>query len=161
MAAGSTDKPHVRLRRKAMDYLARREHSFEELRQKLAETFPDDDASLLTDILARLRDENLQSDSRFVESYVRFRSIKGHGPLKISAELQQKGVDAGLVRDSLYAAGYDWRELAQQALRKRFGGAVAETRTEQQKQYRFLAQRGFASEDIQALLRSSKPYIQD
>ena len=52
-----TEKPEIAIRRAAMDLLARREHSFKELTQKLSSRFPDED---IQSPLERLRDENLQ-----------------------------------------------------------------------------------------------------
>jgi SOS response regulatory protein OraA/RecX len=65
------------LRRAAMDCLARREHSFYELQQKLTKKFPDTDPELLHTIADKLRVEGLQSDARFAESYVRYRKSRG------------------------------------------------------------------------------------
>ena len=65
------------LRRAAMDYLARREQSFYELTQKLNKKFPESDSDLLVEVLDILKAENLQSDDRFTESYVRYRKSRG------------------------------------------------------------------------------------
>ena len=66
-----------------MDFLARREHSFFELSQKLIKKFPDTAPEQLTAIIKTLQDENLQSDDRFAESYVRYRRSRGFGFLHI------------------------------------------------------------------------------
>ena len=65
------------LRRAAMDFLARREHSVYELKQKLFIKYPDSTLGDLENTLDELRQENLQSDHRFDESYVRYRKTKG------------------------------------------------------------------------------------
>ena len=65
------------LRRAAMDYLARREHSIYELKQKLFIKYPDSTLEDLENALDELRSENLQSDHRFAECYVRYRKSKG------------------------------------------------------------------------------------
>ena len=77
------------LRRIAMDFLARREHSEQELRQKLKARA--DDADEVEAALHKLKDEGLQSDERFTEAYVHHRVNAGIGPLKIRYELRQKG----------------------------------------------------------------------
>ena len=66
------------VRRAAMDILARREHCCAELKRKLqAKSFSGD---TIDTVLRQLQDEGLLSDSRFAESYVRFRAMKGFGP---------------------------------------------------------------------------------
>ena len=55
------------LRRAAMDYLARREHSFYELKHKLHVKFPRFKPEIIHDTVHALRVENLQNDERFVE----------------------------------------------------------------------------------------------
>jgi len=87
------------IRSKAMDLLARREHSAQELRQKLKTREYDIDA--IDEILQALKEDRLQSDERFTESYVNHRFNAGVGPLKIRYELRQKGVSDRLVDEFL------------------------------------------------------------
>lgn len=147
--AQRTEKPEIAIRRAAMDLLARREHSFLELAQKLSPKFPDDD---VLPPLKKLRDENLQSDQRYLEAYIRFRRNKGFGPLKIEAELYPKGLDSEQVRENLYAGENDWTELCQQVLAKRFPALDKNNLKERAKAERFLVQRGFSSDQIRAAI---------
>lgn len=157
MSRGAADeKPHIRLRRAAMDCLARREHSRHELSTKLSDKFPDlDRETLIEPVLEQLAGENLQSDERFVENFVRYKSGRGAGPLKIQAELRHKGIDDALLRRHLHDGVHDWRELARQALEKKYGESVPDSPREQQRRYRFLAQRGFDSEQIRAAMKDA------
>ena len=151
----SEEKPEITVRRAAMNLLARREQSFFELIQKLTLKYPDfDKQETILPALEKLREENLQSDARFVESYVRYRSSRGMGPLKIQAELDQKGVSSSLIRAELYSEEIDWFELCRQALERKFSEAPAADLREKvkEKRYRFLSQRGFDSEQIRAVL---------
>tara|TARA_R110000772_G_scaffold129011_5_gene236880 strand:- start:102 stop:620 length:519 start_codon:yes stop_codon:yes gene_type:complete len=149
--AQRTEKPETAIRRAAMDLLARREHSFMELTQKLSARFPDED---VLPPMARLRDENLQSDQRYLEAYIRFRRNKGFGPLKIEAELYPKGLDSEQVRGELYAEDNNWLDLCTQALEKRFPGFNKTNLKERAKCERFLVQRGFSHELIRAAIAS-------
>jgi len=79
----------IEARKKAMDLLARREHARGELERKLAAA--GFDADIAADVLQRLADEGLQSDRRFVESFVQSRINQGKGPLRIHADLGQRG----------------------------------------------------------------------
>ena len=84
MARNPDEKPAITVRRAAMNLLARREQSFFELVQKLTRKYPDfDREDIILPAIEKLREEDLQCDARFVESYVRYRSTRGMGPLKI------------------------------------------------------------------------------
>ncbi|MBV1878497.1 MAG: RecX family transcriptional regulator [Pseudomonadales bacterium] len=169
------------IRRAAMDLLARREHSYQELMVKLtrrfrkvllarasreiptsckietetqldvraeidtnlndaekndaekndAESNSEIDIEHLIEIeITKLRDENLQSDYRLAEAYIRSRSNRGQGPIKIKAELRAKGLVDRMIIDAFDMAAIDWPLLAQVVRDKKFGDA--ETRCKQQ-----------------------------
>ena len=70
--------------------LTRRDHSYKELIEKLVvKGFDRFESQAIVDILA---EQGWQSDQRFAESYTRYRIKKGFGPVKISFELQQRGI---------------------------------------------------------------------
>ncbi|MGI9275712.1 MAG: regulatory protein RecX [Endozoicomonas sp.] len=134
------------VRRAAMDLLARREHSYVELERKLGSRFPE---NLVSESLQRLVDEGLQSDERFVESYVYSRQQRGYGPVRIRSELHQKGVDSELVAGFLFEEDETWLEMASGLRVKKFGEAVPRDAKSRAKQFRYLAQRGFSPRQIQ------------
>ena len=138
-----------------MNLLARREQSLHELQQKLVQKFPgfDPETDILP-VLERLREENLQSDARFVENYVRYRYSRGFGPLKIRQELGQKGVGSQDIATALRNPDIDWFELCRLAMVKKYPGALPASMAEKDQCYRFLAQRGFESEQIRAVLKA-------
>jgi regulatory protein len=142
-------KPEISIRHAAMNLLARREHSFHELEQKLSARFPDED---VRSEIEKLRDENLQSDQRFLEAYIRDRASRGVGPLKIEAELYPKGFDASEVKQVLYSGDYDWQESCRQAKEKRFPQLDTKNAKEKAKCQRFLQGRGFGFDDIKGAL---------
>src|SRR5690554_546207 len=89
---GSADIGEIR--EAALRLLARREHSVAELSRKLLQRGwrePEAEATI-----ARLAAENLQSDQRFAESYARSRAARHYGPLRIRAELAERGIDRDL-----------------------------------------------------------------
>jgi len=136
-----------------MNLLARREQSFLELSQKLSDKFPDfDKAGVILPALKKLREEKLQSDERFAESYVRYRKTRGMGPLKIGMELEQKGVNSSLVQNELYSEENDWVEQCWEVMLRKFPDGPSQTLEEKQKQYRFLNQRGFESDQIRLVI---------
>lgn len=136
------------LRLAAMNYLARREHSAQELQDKLAAR--SEDLILVRGVVERLAEQGLQSDERFVESFLRSRFQQGKGPLRIAQELRQKGVAEQLVDRGLKEFGADWWQLARDVRHKRFGSAPPEDLKAKAKQLRFLQYRGFTTDQAYA-----------
>jgi len=139
------------IRNKAMDLLARREHSEQELRQKLKTREYDADA--IDEVLQALKEDRLQSDERFTESYVNHRFNAGVGPLKIRYELRQKGVSDGLVDEFLEPLSDQWDELMTRQRIRKFGAPIPDDYAERMKQARFLQNRGFSPESVMRLFR--------
>jgi len=138
----------VAARKKAMDYLARREHSREELEQKLAKA--GFDAGIAAEAVDRLAAADLQSDERFAEAFVHARVRRGKGPVRIRSELNERGVAGSIAGEALAAADTDWRALAIDARRRKFGDATPKDFADKARQMRFLQYRGFETEQIQA-----------
>ena len=140
---------HVQsIRERAMNYLARREHSVKELRQKLSKAGFEVDEIETT--IARLTEQDLQSDQRFAESYTHHRSKRGFGSQWIVNELKQRGVDGELINNLFKQLEIDWFELAASVRTKRFGEDSPTEIKERVKQQRFLYYRGFTQEQITA-----------
>ncbi|WP_216638457.1 regulatory protein RecX [Endozoicomonas arenosclerae] len=138
------------IRRAAMDLLARREHSFRELEGKLKLRFPESD---LTPALERLREEGLQSDERFLESFIRSRTAKGYGPVRIRSELFRKGLESQLIAECLLDDDDLWLEMVEEQRRRKFGDEQPLNTKDKSKQYRFLAQRGFTGSQISSCFK--------
>ena len=138
-------------RNKAMDLLARREHSAAELRQKLKLREFDSDAIELA--LESLQRDNLQSDSRFTESYINHRSNAGLGPIKIVLELRQRGVDETLAHQHMSALSINWNDRLEQQRIKKYGEQIPPDYAQKMKQARFLQNRGFSPESVMRLFR--------
>jgi len=135
----------------ALRLLARREHSERELRHKLTgRKFGDD---IIDTVVAELVAQGLLSDRRFADAYARGRYERGFGPLRIQAELQERGVTADLVRETLAELSGDWLDSAIRQRSKRFGAEPPGDRGERAKQMRFLQQRGFTGDQIRAVFR--------
>jgi regulatory protein len=139
---------------KAVELLARREHSARELAFKL-------DArgcnpTQVESVLARLQAERLQSDARYTEVYLHQRSEKGYGPQRIRAELQERGVAEQIIAECMRSAEdegeIDWYERAGTAYARKFGGRPIEDLKDRAKRQRFLQYRGFSHEQIAAVV---------
>ena len=134
---------------KALDLLSRREHSRKELYLKLTKRFESKENINLT--LDRLEENNLLSDSRFAEEYVLARRRKGFGPIKISMELQNKGVNKSLIFNEIQGFD-DWVDLARKSFKKKFPNGPSSDLKELQKQKNFLANKGFSFNEIESVL---------
>lgn len=141
----------VDVRRAAMDLLARREHSRQELQRKLARRFAVD-AEVIFSVINQLTQEGLQSDQRLAEALLRYRSNRGQGPLKIKAEMREKCIESALIEQIFDEANIDWFDLALRVLEKRYGKGSAVDASERAKRTRFLQQRGFSFDQIQTVM---------
>ncbi len=135
-------------RKKAMDYLARREYGRLELVRKLAQAGFDNDVSAAA--VDRLTADGLQDDRRFIENFVQSRISQGKGPIRIELDLSERGLDAGLIGEVLEDSDQDWFALAREVRVKKFGGKPAVDFKAKAKQMRFLQYRGFEQAQIQA-----------
>ena len=144
-------KPQTSIRNKAMDLLARREHSEQELRRKLKSRDHDDDA--IDGVLQELKQDHLLSDARFTEAYVNHRFNAGVGPLKIRYELRQKGITDVLADEFLEPLSDRWDQLMMQQRVRKYGETIPAGYAERMKQARFLQNRGFSPESVMRLFR--------
>lgn len=131
---------------RAVNLLARREHSQTELRTKLLKA--EFDINEINDVLDKLAAKDIQSDTRFAENYIRYRAQRGYGSQKINLELKERGVDKQTIVNAIEEAEIDWFDLAISARRKRFGEQVPDNIKDRAKQQRFLQYRGFTHEQI-------------
>jgi len=131
----------------AMALLARRDYASGELRQKLA--YQGYDPAVIEEVINELAAGRALDDARYAENYVMYRSGRGHGPLRIAADLRALGMSDPLIEAAL-ATGPDWRVLAREVRARKFGQEPPEEWTERTRQGRFLQYRGFSSDHIRA-----------
>lgn len=125
----------------ALKLLSGREHSRQELQRKLKTRFGRE--AIVDEVLDGLESSDLLSEQRFIEGYIDQRCRKGFGPLRIRAELAERGIAADRVEEALETVGPDWEGLLQRAAERKFGDASAADRREEARRGRFLEQRGF------------------
>ncbi|MBV1915992.1 MAG: recombination regulator RecX [Pseudomonadales bacterium] len=133
-----------------MNLLARREHSRTELFRKLSAKCEDFD--LLNQVLDQLVSDNLLSDSRFAEEFVRYRGNRGFGPLHIQADLKNRGVSDEIISDFIDSTDRHWYEKLSELYQKRYSGTPVSDRKEQGKRMRFLQSRGFSQSQIRRVM---------
>ena len=145
----SADRQSIRDR--ALRLLARREHSLRELTSKLQARQYDPDSVAV--VLTELADQQLQSDRRFAEVFARSRAESGYGPLRIRAQLRERGVSDEAIRAAFAQLSVDWFESCTAVWHKAFGATPDTDIKARAKQQRFLSYRGFDPADIRQLLR--------
>jgi len=135
----------------AMNLLARREHSKRELIQKLKRRFPDNPSTLEIE-LQRLEDENLQSDQRFAECFVRMRSERGYGLIRVQQDMRSRGLSDFEISEAIERADVDWSALAEEVFYKKFGDRAVADIKDKARRVRFMQYRGFSGDEYQHLL---------
>lgn len=129
--------------------LARREHSQKEIVQKLQ--LRGFQVQEVEPVLADFVKRNWQDDVRYTDSFVRQRLSSGYGPMRIHYDLQQRGiqnVDLDALADQ-YVEG--WQQLLYTVYQSKFDDQTVLSQKEWLKRCRFLLQRGFSHDMINAL----------
>lgn len=137
---------------RAVNLLSRREHSQKELRTKLLKA--EFELNEIDNTIDKLTKADIQSDARFAENYLRYRSQRGFGSVKIKLELKERGVDNDIINTAFDQAEIDWFKLANTVRNKRFGEQAPDNLKDRAKQQRFLQYRGFNHEQINESLNS-------
>lgn len=135
----------VELRARALRLLARREHTRQELENKLS---PHAGSSAeLQGLISGLKQKNQLSEERFAEGRARQLARK-YGAARIRQDLKAKGVSDELISR---VTGDGELERARAILERKYREPAA-NRAERAKRMRFLQGRGFSHEVIHAVL---------
>ena len=134
------------LRHTAMNFLSRREYSTEELRQRLRRK--DFDPDEIEQTLTKLVNDNLLSDERFCQAYLRYRASRGFGLNRIRQELAERGINGEMASSCEQRLTIDWQQNARDVLLKKFTTIAKNDFTLSVKQKKFLQYRGFRREDF-------------
>jgi regulatory protein len=135
------------IRAAALALLARRDWLASELSSRLRASGCEPHAAAA--VIAELVRERLLDDARYAERYVASRAERGHGPVRIAADLASLGAPRDLIEAAL-EAGPDWRAVAAAVRRRKFGATPPDSWAEKGRQARFLQYRGFSSDHIRA-----------
>jgi regulatory protein len=148
------DPGYRRAIERAVRLLAQREHSVQELTEKLRGKGID--AALASLVVDDLRGRGMQSDARFAEAFVHSRIGRAQGPIRIREELRQRGIHDELADEMLTESGEYWLELAKATRAKKFGDAAPSDRDDWGRQARFLARRGFPADLVYRVLDAAR-----
>ena len=151
------DLNEAEVRDLAIGYLSRREYGIEELRRKLLQRGAE--SGITEQVVGNLADENLVSDQRFTEMYVRTRLRSLYGPMKIKAELRSRGINDRQIAEALPSEQETWFDIASQWAAKRIRGEL--DYAARAKMYRSLMNRGFSHEQANVALDRAQAQIAD
>ena len=141
------------LRQRALNLLARREHSRAELAAKLAIHGSADD---IEPVLNDLQRSGLLSDARAAGAFLRSQSAR-FGIARLRQRLRARGIAAELIDRELQAADLvPELERARAVWARKFAGPPVDRR-EWARQARFLQSRGFTADIIRNLLHEPRP----
>ena len=130
----------------AVRLLSRREHSAFEIRDKLLKR--DFDETEIAQAIVELQQGGWLSDERFAEAYIRMRQLKGFGPIRISIELNERGVKESIVDGYMQPGDEIWLQTLQQQYLKKYKNNPIEDYNDKAKRIRFLQYRGFSLDAI-------------
>lgn len=134
------------LRRAMVDLLSRRDYSRLELFRKLKARC--EDVDVLEQLLDDFQQRNWQSDQRFAESFLNSRYQRGLGPMRLKQEMRDKGLANDVIQLALESLEVDWYQLAFDVAQKKANSLKESDPNKKQKLFRFLAYRGFNSDQI-------------
>ena len=132
---------------KAVKLLTIREHSKVEIISKLINNGYQKEQILA--VIAKLQQQNLQSDSRFSDALISSSFNRGKGSLFIKQQLKQNSIS------SYNLDSYDFCQLALDVRIKKYGNKATINYNEKAKQMRFLRSRGFSFTEIEFAIKSA------
>ncbi len=133
--------------------LGRREYSIVELGNRIRQKWPQ--AEDVGNLVGQLAEENLVSDQRYAEAYMRSRVQRHQGPLKIRAAMRGKGVPDSIVAAAMEVEAGSWLDLARKWLQRQHPGQLSFK--DKQKYYRRLVSRGFTHDQAMDACRDYNP----
>ena len=134
---------------RALKFLARREHTREELGRKLAAHAGD--PAEIERVLDDCERRGWLSERRVVEQMVHSRRSR-YGVRRIERDLVRKGVGGEAVSAAVVALKSGELDAAREVWRRKFGGRLPRNAAERGKQARFLQGRGFELEVVMKVI---------
>ncbi|MES2141876.1 MAG: regulatory protein RecX [Pseudomonadota bacterium] len=141
----SVNEDAQKVRRAALNYLAKREYTFFSLQKKLLQKGFSSHAVQAT--LSLLVQEELLNDGRFCEAFIASRIRKNYGPVRIAAELRQHGINEEVIISEIKKNEAIWLDCIKKIQKKKFS-SPAENLKEKLRRINFLQYRGFKLDQI-------------
>lgn len=128
---------------KAANYISKAQKTKKEITKYLFQKGYDEE--VVNFVIEKLEEYNYIDDSLYAKNYIKFKN-KNNGSRKIEMELKQKGVNEELLKQSLIDFADDRKSVLPVALK--YMKNKEKDLKNKQKAYRFLASKGYNSEDI-------------
>lgn len=128
--------------------LSRRDYSEREIRQKLKQK--EYASEEIDQAIEKAQQQKWQSDERFCQHFIRYRSQQGYGPNRLKQELRLKGITDGLIRQMLEESEIDWFELAERTFEKK--RPIHWDIKAKQKMWRYMVSHGFYRDHFSHLM---------
>jgi regulatory protein len=146
------DADGATLRAILLRLLARRDHSYQELVNKL--TVRGYTAAMIYKLLDAFKEKGMVDDARFAAQYVSARFHRGFGIKRIINELKLRGIDEAIIAEHTKIADNDCLAEMQRLLAKRMKNKSMQEVKQKAKLIRFFLNRGFTKTQIFTLLGS-------
>lgn len=128
---------------KAVSYISKCQKTKKEIfKYLLSKGFEE---TIVNFVIEKLEEYSFVDDEQYVKNYIKFKN-KNNGKRKLAMELKQKGIDEQLSKENLELLAEDRNNIVY-VLEKYLKNKELDLKTKQ-KAYRFLASRGYESEDI-------------
>lgn len=149
------DEAYVEAKQRALNYLAHKPRTEEEVRRKLRRQ--EVGQTIIDDVVARLYELEYLDDEAYARDYVRNRfASKQYGPVRLRRELVERGIDRAIAGPAVddFFVDQDPKAAARTHAEKRWPRLADEDdpRRRKQKLYRYLRRRGFTSDTIYPIL---------
>jgi regulatory protein len=141
------------LRSLVLSWLARRELSERQVRQRLARRGVDE--AEVDAVVARLREDGSLDDRRVAGAHVRTAiRLKQRGPARLAADLASLGIDPATSRDAITEAlaESDESTLLARALARRWKSSEAPSLADAARLYRALVRQGFSPDRVRSAI---------
>lgn len=135
------NKPQINIRSKALDFLSRRDYSYQELYQKLTKYSQDHEE--IVNVLNEMVQKKFLNETRYIENFISNKSKK-YGSLKIKYLLRNKVTDHELVEEIYKETEVDELDIACNLIGKKYRTPPQDA-NERAKYIRFLLSRGFST----------------
>lgn len=146
----------VRAKQRALDYLAYKPRTTEEVRRKLRKK--EIPRAIIDTVIDQLTERGYLDDDEYARMYVQRRfSHKGYGPVRLQAELQKRGIDRPLAETAVEElfAEEDQLDAARRQAEARWPRITRrkdDPRKRRDSLYRYLKRRGFTYDVIREVI---------
>lgn len=103
-------------------------------------------------VIAHLLSHDLISDDRFTNAFLYSRQQRCYGPVRIEAELRQRGIADGLISQSMNLDDDVWLQRLGELWQRKYHGLKPSSFPEWAKQAKFLQYRGYTLDQINQII---------